>query len=408
MKAIKIAWRNILRHKRRSIVTFLTIITGVCSIVLSGGFFEANYIGLRESVIRGQYGHLQIYKKGYNENHRQEPDKYRINKDNTSEILEILEFAPHVDLYSRRVEITGLVGNDQISQAAIIRGVDPDAENLINSSLTIIDGTDLSEDEPDRVMLGEGLAQALNAKPGSRLSIMATTSDGMMNGVDVEVSGIFRSFAKEYDDRAMFMTLEYANILLNSQSIDHVAILLDETKNVGGFLGFLSEEAKAKGIQIETKTWDQLATFYHKVVSLYDSFFIVINIIVVIVILFGVTNTMMMSVMDRITEIGVLRALGTRQKNIVWLFIIEGLLVGLLGCLLGVGLAYLISSIVNGMEIMMPPPPGSSKGYPLRIVFVPYICFTSGLMILAVSFISSYFPSRKASKKEIVDALRHV
>ena len=90
MFLIKVAWRNILRHKRRSLFALLTILSGVTGIILFGGFVEANYIGLRESVIRSQYGHLQIHRAGYEANHRQDPDRYRMPPEQAEQVKALL------------------------------------------------------------------------------------------------------------------------------------------------------------------------------------------------------------------------------------------------------------------------------------------------------------------------------
>ena len=158
MLTLKIAARNILKHRRRSLVTVLTVVTGMCGIVLFGGFFEANYTGLRESVIRSQYGHVQIFKQGYEDNYRTDPAASRIDSALAAGVIALLEEDPDVELFSRRIETSGLLGNATTSQAVMLRGMDPEQESMINSSLTILTGGDVTSDEPEGVLLGEGLA----------------------------------------------------------------------------------------------------------------------------------------------------------------------------------------------------------------------------------------------------------
>jgi len=408
MYTLKVAWRNILRHKRRSIFAILTIVVGVANIVMFGGFVEANYIGLRESIIRSQYGHLQIHQKGYELNFRREPNQYRLSPELAQQVQALLETIPHVLITSRRLEFTGLLGNEKISRAAIIRGVDPDSEALINSALTIIEGVDLDPDKQEGVLLGEGLAQGIDAKVGDRLTLLGTTVNGVMNAVDVEVVGIFQSFAKEFDDAAMMMVLENAQTLLNTQSIDTIVVLLDDTLVLPEVVSAMAKESQQRQFNIEWIEWFKLANFYQKVVELYNGFFLFINLVIYVVVLFGISNTMIVTVMERTFEIGTLRAMGMRRSGIVTQFLTEGVMLALLGAILGIGVGIAVTWLINSLEIMMPAPPGSSKGYPLRLEYVEDIWFNSVSIVLIIAFFATLFPALQASRKPIVDALRHV
>ncbi len=408
MLVLKIAWRNIIRYYRRSVFAIMTIMVGVAGIVLFGGFVEANYIGLRESIIRSQYGHLQIHQKGYELNHRSEPNEYRLTLEESEQAQALLETIPHVLISSRRLEFTGLLGNEKNSHAAIIRGVDPDSEALINSALTIVDGVDLDLYKPEGVLLGEGLAQGLDAKVGDILTLLGTTINGVMNAVDVEVVGIFQSFAKEYDDAAMMMVMENAQMLLNTQEVDTIVVLLDDTLALPEVVDQISEKIEQQPLNIEWVEWFNMATFYQKVVDLYNGFFLFINLVIYIVVLFGISNTMIVTVMERTSEIGTLRAIGMRRSGIVRQFLVEGLMLAFLGAILGVLTGIGITWLINSLEIMMPAPPGSSKGYPLHLQYVEKIWLSTVFIVGIIAFFATFFPAMQASRKAIVDALRHV
>ncbi|WP_034412206.1 ABC transporter permease [Derxia gummosa] len=405
---IKVGWRNILRHRRRSLVTLLAIVTGLVGIIAFGGFVQANYEGLRESVIRSQYGHLQLFRAGYEANHRQQPERYRLSPEDAGRIETLLAQAPHFAVAARRLEFTALLGSDKLSEAAIVRGVDPDNEGLINSALAIIDGNDLDSSEEDGVLLGEGLAQALGVKVGDTLTLMGTTAGGMMNALDVRVAGVFRSFAKEYDDRAAMVGLPLAQRLLSTGDVDNVVLLIDDTTKLDETVAWLTPRLEAAGLKVETKSWFELATFYRKVVDLYDGFFAFVVAVIALVVLFSIANTMMIAVMERTAEIGTLRALGTRREGVVKQFVVEALLLGLIGSAVGVVVAVGVSEVVSGLQIMMPPPPGSSRGYPLRIAQVPPLWALAACGVLVIAFFATLFPAMGAARRPVVDALRHV
>ncbi len=408
MLAIKLAIRNILRHRRRSMMTMLAIITGVMGIIIFGGFTEANYSGLRESVIRSQYGHMQIYQQGYLEGHRKEPSEYRLSSEEVDKYIEIFEEDERILVASQRVEFAGLLGNETSSQAAIIRGVQPESESLINSALTIFDGDELTDDDLNGVLLGAGLAESLSVEVGDELTLLASNDDGIMNAVDVVVQGKFRSVSTEYDDRAMMMHIEKAQELLGIDSVESIVLLLSDTKLLPDVVESIEQQSATQGLNLEYTTWDKLATFYHKVVKLYDGMFVFINVVIVMIVLISVTNTMMIAVMERTGEIGTIRALGTQRSSVIWQFICEGGVLSFLSALLGILLGVAVASYINSIGIMMSPPPGSSRGFPLRIEFVPMTWFITVSGVVLVALIASYFPARNASRKNIVDALRYV
>lgn len=404
----KIAYRNILRHKRRSLFTMVTIVSGVVGVILFGGFVEANYTGLRESVIRSQYGHTQIYKQGYIENHRKAPNEVRMTPEQVEQMTDALSERDDVLVTSRRLEFTGLLGNDSGSQAAIVRAVDPDTESLINSALTIIDGNDLDEEEIEGALLGEGLAEALNAQVGDYLTLLSSDSEGAMNAVDVRVDGVFRSFAKEFDDRAMMMNMEQAQSLLSTEDVDKIVVLLNDTALLKSFTNWLRLEIAESDGQFEFQEWFQLATFYHKVVDLYDGFFLFINIVIIGIVLLAIANTMMITVMERTQEIGTLRSLGARKFTVSVQFITEGMLLAAISAFVGILVAVFLSYYITSLEIMMPPPPGSSQGFPLRIEYVPILWLKLFVGVVMLSSIATWYPSNSAVNKNIVEALRYV
>ncbi len=405
---LKVAWRNILRHRRRSLVTLLAVVSGVAGVVVFGGFVQASYEGLRESVIRSQYGHLQLYREGYQRHHRSDPAAYRLDPAQVEGLSALIDADPRVLLAAPRLEFTGLLGNESQSQAAVVRAVEPDAETLINSALTIIAGEDLSGFDQEEALLGEGLAAALSVQVGDRLTLLSATVDGVMNAVDVVVQGIFRSFAAEYDERALMMDLRQGQLLLGTDAVDKLVLLLEETPTTDPVAADLQAAAAEQGLGIEVRTWYELASFYQKVVDLYDGFFLFILLVIAVVVLFGIANTMLITVMERTKEIGSLRALGTRRSGIVSQFLAEGLLLALLSSLVGVLAGIGLADMITSLQIMMPAPPGSSKGFPLRIEQVPPVWLLSILGVMAIAFFATLFPAMSASRKSVVEALRHV
>lgn len=404
----KIALRNIFRNKRRSALTLLAIVFGSVAIIVFGGFIEASYQGLREATIHSRLGHLQIFRKGYEEHRTKAPEKYLLSPQEIAKIKKILAEIKGVQLVTTRLEFSGLLSNDNISIAVFGIGGEVEQEAEMSAGLTLVAGEELYEDEGDTVLMGKGLAQALAARPGDVLTLLGSTTDGAVNAVDVTVAGIFESFAKEYDDRAMRMNLLHTQNLLFTENVTKMVILLDDTERTEAVADEIDQRFQQAGLVVEIKTWNELAVFYHAVVKLYRGLFNFIQLIVMIIVVLGIANTMMMTVMERTPEIGTIRALGTQKTGVIQLFLLEGVLLGILGGIWGILLGMGAAQLISAAEFMMPPPPGSSRGFPITILIVPSVLFLSFVLAVGASFCSSIYPALKASQLKIVDALRFV
>ncbi len=406
MLSFKIAIRNVFRNKRRSGLTLLAVVFGCVAIIIFGGYVQQAYVGLRESTINSQLGHIQIFKVGFEEYGNKAPDQYRLSPQSVEKIMEILNEFPEVQMATMRLNFSGLLSNGVNSIGVFGIGMDAEKEAEMSSGLTLISGDDLFEDEIDSVLLGTGLAKTLDTQPGEILTLLSATADGAINAVDVTVAGIFSSFSKEYDDRAMRMNLVHTRNLLYTEETTKVVILLKDTAFTESVAAKLQVRLQQAGLDTEIKTWEDLADFYKAVKRLFGGLFNFISIIVVVIVILGIANTMMMTVMERTSEIGTIRALGSKRSGVVQLFLMEGLIIGILGGFLGILVGVLTAELITSAQIMMPPPPGSSQGFPIVILIVPEVLMRSFGLAVVSSLLSSIYPAIKASRLKIVDALR--
>ena len=162
------------------------------------------------------------------------------------------------------------------------------------------------------------------------------------------------------------------------------------------------------GIEVAGKTWEELAVFYRQVRMLYIGIFGFMGLVLVVVVLLAAANTMMMAATERTREIGTLRALGTRPSAIRRMFIAEGLILAVLGCLGGALVSLAIRAALNHAGLTLPPPPGVSHGEPLHVNLYVTAYAAGALAMSATLVVASWFPARRASRMPIVDALAHV
>lgn len=405
---LKLAFRNILRNKRRTIITLAAISFGCASLIINGGIIYFIFRGLREDAIHGRYGHIQIYKLGYNEKHLAEPLGYTLSKHELEDIKAFLSTMPHVKEVAPKLELSGLIsyGGKNVSFLGV--GVDAEKDARFSTLVSIIQGDPLSAQEPHGVILGKGLAARLEVKAGDFATLLTNTRDGDYNAVDVRVRGIFESGSKEFDDWVMKIPLPKAQELLNSDQVQSVVVLLDRTENTELVKERLLKTFATQGLELELTSWQQLALFYNQVVSMFGKELDIVKVIISIIVILSIVNSMTMSIYERTREIGTIMAIGTLRRNVLRMFLLEGLLLGLIGGTFGVITSIAIGSVISHVGIPMPPPPASTRSFIAQVDIIPSILLFSFSISVASAVLASIYPAFRASRLRIVDALRHI
>jgi putative ABC transport system permease protein len=400
---LKLAFRNIFRNRARTALTLAAIVSGVCAIILSGGFVEDVFVQLRESTIRSQLGHLQIFRKGYLEYGRREPSRYLI--EHPQKITGAIQRVPHVRSVMTRVSFSGLANNGRADLPIVGEGVEPGKEARLGTSTTLISGRQLQDADTFGAVIGEGVAAALQLKPGSVVNLMVNTPDGALNTIEFEVVGVFRTFSKEYDDRAVRIAQAAAQELLFTPAVHNVVVLLDDTSATDEVVAAIRPRLDAQGYEV--RPWHELADFYNKTVALYKRQFGALQAIILVMLVLSVASTVNMVIYERTGEFGTLLALGLRRKQIFQLVLIENTLLGLLGGLLGIATGFALAALISHIGLPMPPPPGSNTGYIASIRMVPRVFAAAAVTAVLAASVAAILPGWRASRLAVVDALRH-
>ena len=406
MKWLRFAVKNVLRNHRRSAVTVLIAAVGTAAILIGGGFALFTYESLQEAAAR-ETGHLILADKGYFGGDEEVPLQHGLARH--AELRKEVLARSEVRSVLPRLELQGLLSNGEKSAVYSGVGVDPDGEFAARGPfLDVVEGGELSLQPKTgavpEVMLGKELARSLRAKPGSSLTLLATTTEGALNAQDVVVKGLFSVGVPELDKRLLFVHLATAQRLLLTDKVSTLAVRLDETAHTGGTAASIA----AQHPELALKTWLDLAFYYLGVRGLYDRIFGLLGAVLVVMVLFAVSNTLAMAVVERTREIGTLRAIGSLPGEIVRNFALEGLVLGAAGSLLGATVAAIASIAFDVLGLRMPPPPGRSVGYPLHVNLSLPLLAATVLVIVAVSASAALVISRRASRMPIVEALSHV
>ncbi len=400
---LKLAFRNIFRNRLRTALTLGAILAGVAAIIVSGGFVEDVFVQLRESTIHSRLGHVQIYRQGYLEYGKREPSRYLIGE--PQKLVDEVRTLPHVREVMTRVNFSGLANNGRADLPIIGEGIEADKEARLGTATTLVAGRQLTDTDGYGVVVGEGVAAALKLKPGGYLTLMVNTPEGALNTLELQVIGVFRTFSKEYDDRAVRVPMLAAQELLFTRAVHSVVVLLEDTARTDAVLSLARGKLGLAGYDV--KAWHELADFYEKTVALYRRQFGALQVIILLMLVLSVASTVNMAVHERTGEFGTLQALGQRPRGVFRLITTEYLLLGLLAGLAGLAVGVALALAISAAGLPMPPPPGSNAGYVATIRLVP------GVMALAVvtgwlaAVLAALLPARRAARLPIAESLRH-
>jgi putative ABC transport system permease protein len=399
---LRLASRNIRRHRTRTLISLSAIAFGVVALLLAGGFIEWIYWAIREAAIQTGLGHIQISRPGFRAAGFADPSAYLLPSDAPE--LKTVRSAPGAEVLDQRFVLNGLVSSGEITVVFTGEAVDPEADKLISKVLGVT-GDNLSGADASGVLLGTGLANSLGVKRGDRVSFIVSRSGGGINAVEGHVRGTFATGVKAHDDSAVRMPLALGSQLLKLRGAHVWVVGLDATEHTDEAMAYL--RARLPSNRFELASWRDLSDFYRKTVVLLSRQIYVVALLIGVIIILGISNTLTMNVLERTGEIGTLMAMGTPRGAILRLFMLEGALLGVIGGVGGLAIGFGLAELVSYVGIPMPPPPGRNTAYSAQIlVTVPLALAACGIAIVSTT-LAGIYPAWKAASLPIVDALRH-
>lgn len=400
--AARTAVRNVVRQVNRSMSALAALAFGVMAMILAAGFIDWNLRFGRDNTIRSQLGHIQLVRTGFMEFGRSDPPAYLLGVDPAVEGA--LAGIPGFVAQAPRLLISGLASSGEQTLSFIGEGVDPEAEAHLSSGLRFSQGHNLMPGEPQTAVVGEGLAENLGLALGDLLVLLTNTADGGVSAVEARVVGIFRSITKAYDDVALRVPIALARELSRMEG-EHVRlILLDDVSSVTPALAQLRNALP--GDRYQLVPWSELADFYNKTAALFSKQVGVIYVIIALVIVLSISNTMTMAVIQRVGEVGTMMAMGTRRRDVLLMFLAEGVLLGLIGTVLGIALGVVAGLALSAIGIPMPPGPGMTWGYQAGIQLSAHNIVNASAIAMGTAGVASVYPAWRASRLNVVDALR--
>lgn len=408
---IKMSFKNILRNKRRSLMTAFTIFFGVFVITMASSYVEGLYNGMTESILLKGTGHIQIHFNGYMQSIEDRTTSENYYFDPT-EILKEIENnieVSNIQSINKRLTSLALIGNKCGNTSAYIMGIDIENENTLLNSLTVTDGIMLEQDDANQIIISERIARVLNVIPGDSISISTTGNEKQYNIQEYKIKGIFDSgiqFNGFSGTSEIYMDLKDCQIFLNSDNqISEIAIELTDSKLSNNVKTIIKNSFSSGLLDLEIHDWKYIGETLLDIASYIKIGISVWTGIISIVILFMISNTLIMNVYERTYEVGILKTIGMRNRKIKILFVLEAFILSVISVTTSFCFSLICVLVIRQLGL-----PGmfnflfeGQKVYP-SINFLQ----TSIFMLIAVliSTIAGLHPASQASKMTIIDAIK--
>ncbi|MGA2380061.1 MAG: FtsX-like permease family protein [Spirochaetia bacterium] len=407
LKTILMAARNLLRGGRRTVSTLLAITVGLVGLTLLDGYITYSMNGLRETVIHSETGHIQLMRSAAFLDEG-DSDPFPFMLDAAGDIEKELRAMPHVKDVVPALSFAAIASAHGKTGMVRVTALPTGKASANLTRRSVVDGKDLDTGEEGRILIGRGVARKLGVGPGEAVSLFALSKGGGVNTQSYTVAGTTTTLIAAADNAAASMDLADAQALLSTEAVPQLIVFLKSTSDTASVAATLRAAPASSALHgLTVRTWDQLSPYFQQANTSYQLVLAVARLIVLIVALFSISGTLSLAVLERLREIGSLRAFGTRRAQILLMFLFEGLFLGIagavVGCMAGGGLSGLINAFGG---ISMPPQPGMSSA--LRIFFTPgaKTFLANGIWVLAASTAGALFPGMLSSRKGIAELLR--
>lgn len=400
---LALAWRNIWRQTRRSLITVSAMAFGAAICMPMMAFMDGMFATMFDVAVTQQIGHVRVEHPSYSET-----NSMFDTLPNAAETLEKLEALPEASAVTWRVHGAGLLGSEQKSTGAMIAGIDPIRESTFTSVDAMLEsGRWLSQ--PNDIMLGHGLAEELSAELGSEVVIMTQASDGSIGAGTYTVAGLVRSGNAMRDKQGAWMSLPDLQELLFLEDQVHELVLLANGGR-SGVDALRTRVNQAVDDDWRVRSWYEANPTMAEMLKLGQQQSSFMLVIIFFLAGFGVLNTMLMSVFERTRELGVMMALGTRPRQVIQLILLEGFLLSVLGAIAGavMGGALDYYLCTHGLNLGYGDFEMNGVVFPNRLkgVFHPSQAISVVASMMVISLLAAVWPAWRASRLEPVAAMR--
>ena len=400
-----LAHRNLWRNHRRTIIMVAAVSIGVWAMIFMTALMRGMVNDMVRDGIRSLPGQIQVH----NPDFRDDPSVNNLLAPTDAEIYGAFS-TTEIESWASRVKVPAVISSERESRGVTLFGVDPGQEKSINAiGNDIVEGRGLESIDDSGVVIGRKLAEKLETKVGKRIVLMSQDPQNEIADRGYRVVGLFKAQLSSYEETLVFAGKSTVQKMLRIHDhVSEVAVTGDDYRNVDT----LYKEVEALfGENAEVLPWQELDSYLRSMLKVMDGFVLVWMIVIFLALSFGLVNTLVMAVFERVREIGLMLALGMRPSSILGQIIVESIMLLVLGLVIGNTLAFAsiaplrdgidISMVAEGMEMFG----AASILYPeLELKDV----VTANIVVLTLGFLASLSPAWRASRYDPIEAITKV
>jgi len=405
MLIFRIALRNSFRQKRRTTLTVLTMLGGFVMASVSIAWSDGSYANIINMFTRNRTGHIQIHHKGYLDR----PSLYK-TIDNYQPVGRSIDTIEHVESWAPRIYASGLASVGDRSSGARLIGIDPTRENRTTSFDKQVDsGRGLSPQPAHEALLGEGLARTLKAGPGDEVVIVSQGADGSIANDLYKVVGLVSTGDAMEDRTALYLHLaEAEDLLVLENRVHEIAIVLDDIDQVDNVVAAIDSTIHRP--ELRTVPWPVFAKSFYSAMQADRRGTWVSLFIIMLVVSVGVLNTVLMTVLERTREYGVLRAVGTAPSELFRMVMIEVMIMATVSVVLGCGIAYAANYALSTHGIPLPTPItyGGMIWDRMYTIINAHSYYIPALCVFVSAAVTAVMPASRAAHVAPAKAMRMV
>jgi ABC-type lipoprotein release transport system permease subunit len=409
LKYLKMAWRNMWRNWRRTLIATIAIVLGLILLVFMDAMIAGSDQAIYSNSVRLYGGNLQVHSPGYRAKASRMPV---LPLANAEIVLDTVSAQPQVVSASMRINTGGMLSNRRDAFPVAITAIQPEREapvSLIAENIT--EGRYLDPADEDAILIGRELADLLGAHVGDRVILLGQRKDESMRQATMTIAGIYDLGLGEAEKGTVFINLSQAQVLYNLRDqATEVTAMLERVGQEDNLVPVLQSALPA----YEVDTWDSLRPELQETLAMKSTFTSIFGFIVVMIAAIGIFNLMMMAVYERTREMGVMAAMGMKSRQLLGLFLMEGAMIGIFGAVIGCIAAWILvwavaqvgidfSSLTSEMDetvALM-----GSRLYP-AIEISKIIGYGAAVAIIAA--LATLYPAWQAARQEPAQALHYV
>lgn len=407
---VRIGWRNLWRNKRRSLVVISSIAIGIFAMILSMGVMNGMNNQMVENTIKTSLGHIAIHRKGF-----QDDMKLQYHFTPEAKIIEAIESDSRILAYAPRIKLQGMIRSSESSRGVMIVGIDPEKEravsNIYDYTLKKEGSRFLTAGDDDVILISKSNADKLDLLVGDKLVVMFQDSDKEIIGVGLEIVGIFQTPIESFDKFVVFLNIKTLQRITGlNRNISELTAVLKNKRAVDQVKEKLIATIKDK--KLEILSWKDMAPYLVSAVKLFDTIMYIFFMIVFITVIFSVANTLIMAIMERFHEIGVMKSIGTRPSWIFNMVLFEAINLGIVGLIAGIITGLVITGLLGVSGINLSFYAESMRMFGTGSIIYPAIktldIVVATIIVLITTIIAALYPAIKAARIKPLDALHFI